>query len=90
MADVASEDGLKHAQGDVGPDVEEGSAELLDRHRFHVPTHRQGGPSGGPGLVVRPHRIKQLFKFVLLEASKVFRIVHIPVSHNEKKELILL
>lgn len=84
LAHVALEDGLRHAQCDVRPDVEQRPAKLLHRHRVHVPSHRQRREPVHPRLVVGPHRLEQLLQLLLLKPSIVIQIVQVPAHAPNK------
>lgn len=78
VSDVALEDRLQDAQGDVRTNIEQGPAEFLHRHGVHVSAHKQRREPRRPRPVVRPHGVEQLVQIFLLEAAKVVRAVQVP------------
>lgn len=78
LAHITLEDGLGDTEGNVWADVEEGAAELLDRHRVHVASNRERGEAGDPCLVVGSHGFEELLQVFVLEPSKVVHVIQIP------------
>jgi hypothetical protein len=82
---IALEDGLRHAEGDVGADVEERAAEFLNCHRVYVGAHSQRRESGHPRLEIRLHRFEELIEILLLEASEVIPVVQVPANESQSQ-----
>lgn len=80
ISQIALKDCSRHTEGDVRPDVEESSAELLDCQWINVGSHSQGSKSWNPGLEVRLHGFKELVEILLFKTSEIVLVIQIPVE----------